>query len=864
LASFSLLFLFPIQAQDQSLNQYPSGETYFTFLLGSTAEIHQLTKAISIDRVKGDSVWAYANELQLIKFMQRGIDFKVLQHPGINPGAVMRDYTQPLTIWNFYPTYSAYETYMAQFATTYPAICTMETITTLPSGRKLLVVKISDNVNSEETEPEFFYTSSMHGDETTGYIMMMHLIDYLLTNYGTNTEVTELVNNLEIWINPLANPDGTYYGGNNTVSGARRGNANNVDLNRNYPDPEDGPHPDGNAWQPETIAFMNFAGQHHFTVSANFHGGAEVFNYPWDTWATLHADDNWYYYIAREYADTVHLHAPSTYFDDLNNGVTNGYAWYEVDGGRQDYMNYWHHCKESTIEISNTKNPAASMLLTYWDYNWRSLILLMKQARYGIHGVITDQTTGNPVAAKVFIAGHDNNGSEVYSSANLGDYHRPIKAGTYTLTITADCYQQQVISNVVVTDKNTVNQNIHLVPLSTMNPDFTADKTVAGIGETVTFTSTACSNPTGYLWAFEGGTPATSTLQNPSVVYAATGSYDVTLTVTNAGGSQSITKTDYILINPPTYNMSNSTVNACSGIFYDSGGPSSNYANNLNYTMVFNPGSPDNNLQFTFTGFSLEYHSTCNYDYLKIYNGNSTSAPLIGTYCGTTSPGTVTANNTTGSLTFVFKSDYSVTASGWVANFTCIPTSKTLNLTLLLEGLFNGTGMNKAQNASGDQFAGNIADQVTLEMHNAASPYGIVGSPYTLNMTTIGTASLTLPGTFSGSYFLVLKHRNSIETWSASPVSFSNQITSYDFTDAASKTFGNNVKTISGKYLFYSGDVNLDGTIDSNDLGNIDNDSGAFLMGYLPTDLNGDGIIDSNDLGMADNNAGSFITVLQP
>ena len=90
---------------------------------------------------------------------------------------------------------------------------------------------------------------------------------------------------MEIYITPLANPDGTYHGGNNTVSGAWRGNANGIDLNRNYWDPADGQHPDGEVWQTETIANMNFMAAHHFVISANFHGGAEVVNYPWDTWS---------------------------------------------------------------------------------------------------------------------------------------------------------------------------------------------------------------------------------------------------------------------------------------------------------------------------------------------------------------------------------------------------------------------------------------------------------------------------------------------------------------------------------------------------------------------------------------------------
>lgn len=441
-------------------------EVYFSFEVKSSVEINQLTNLISIDNVNGKKVWAYANISQYLKFMKLGYEITLLPPPGESPSVETREHVvlSPLTIWNYYPTYSAYESLMAQFQTMYPAICNLDTLATLASGRRLLVLKISDNVGTDESEPEFLYSSSMHGDETTGYILMLHLADYLLSNWGTNPEATDLINNMEIYICPLANPDGTYYGGNNTVNGARRYNINNVDLNRNYPDPQNGPHPDGNAWQPETVAFMDFATQRHFVAGSNFHGGAEVVNYPWDTWATLHADDNWYQYTSREYADTVHIHAPAGYMNDLINGITNGYAWYEVNGGRQDYMNYYHHCFETTIELSNTKLLPTNMLLAHWDYNWRSFILFLKQARYGVHGIVTDQVTGLPVAARVFITGHDINGSEVFSTANIGDYHRLLKAGSYNLEFSASCYQTQVIPNVVVTDHATVTLNVQLVP----------------------------------------------------------------------------------------------------------------------------------------------------------------------------------------------------------------------------------------------------------------------------------------------------------------------------------------------------------------------------------------------------------------
>ena len=216
--------------------------------------------------------------------------------------------------WDFYPTYEAYIDLMNQFEQNYPDLCKVFSIGTTVQGRQLMIAKLSLNVNVQENEPRFLYTSSIHGDELTGYVLMLRLIDHLLENYGSDDQMTELLNNMEIWINPLANPDGTYAGGNASVCCATRFNANNIDLNRNYPDPQDGPHPDGNDWQKETLEFMELADSVQFVMAANFHGGAEVFNYPWDTWAQLHTDDDWWQLVGREWADTVHAHAPNDYF----------------------------------------------------------------------------------------------------------------------------------------------------------------------------------------------------------------------------------------------------------------------------------------------------------------------------------------------------------------------------------------------------------------------------------------------------------------------------------------------------------------------------------------------------------------------
>ena len=456
---FALLSLFRI-GSGQSLKQVNQaqadinrrGEVYFSFQLKDLSRLSLLTKEISISNVHGNTVYAYANQKEFSDFSKNNLDYTVLTAPSELTAVQMSSDPKQILTWNYYPTYTAYETLMINFAADHPAICKLITIATLASGRKILAIRISDNVNTEENEPEFLYTSSIHGDELTGAILTLHLADYLLSGYGTDTRITNMVNNFDIVICPIANPDGTYKGGNNTVNGAVRYNANSVDLNRNYPDPQDGQHPDGEVWQPETVAFMNFAKQNTFTMGVNFHGGAEIVNYPWDTWSKLTADDAWWAYVCHEYADTVHINSPSGYMTLYPNGISNGYTWYEVNGGRQDYMNYYQHCREVTIELSDVKLLPANQLPYYWNYNYRSMLNYIEQAGYGLHGLVTDSLNGEPLYAKVYISGFDKDSSYIYTDPQVGDYHRLLKGKTYNITYSATGYISKTFS-VQITDR---------------------------------------------------------------------------------------------------------------------------------------------------------------------------------------------------------------------------------------------------------------------------------------------------------------------------------------------------------------------------------------------------------------------------
>jgi hypothetical protein len=467
-----LLALFSFQSafsqQTKPGNLFPNGrpEVYFKFYKPVNISISSISRIISIDRRRGDTIYAYANPSEFRRFQQFNITSQIHTAPSLLTKAAMSDNAKGMQTWDTYPTYSAYVSMMQTFATAYPALCHLDTIGTSQNGHLLLFLEISNHPRAIEAKPEFMYSSTMHGDEVTGYVLMLRLIDYLLSNYGTDSLVTRLVNNLHIWINPLANPDGTYAGGDNTVIGATRYLSSGWDPNRNYPDPQYGPHPDGDVkWEKETIAMMNFVQKHQFVMSANFHGGDEVVNYPWDTWVKRHPDDTWMQFISKEYADSVQYYGPASYFQSVElNGYTDGYDWYTINGGRQDYMTYYLHGRETTIELSIAKTPTASYLPTYWTANYRSFLHYMEESTFGLHGIISDSSSGKPVRAAITIPGHDADHSEVYSDSITGYYTRLIAAGNYNFLISATGYYSKLVTGVSISNRHTTLKNIKLIP----------------------------------------------------------------------------------------------------------------------------------------------------------------------------------------------------------------------------------------------------------------------------------------------------------------------------------------------------------------------------------------------------------------
>ncbi len=362
-----------------------------------------------------------------------------------------------------YPTYYQYLEIMQGFASDYPEICRLDTIGFSTEGRLLLALKISDHVVEDEAEAAFLYSSTMHGNEIAGYVLLLRVADMLLKGYGIDTEINPLVDNLQIWINPLANPDGAFSNDNNlSLENSFRSNVNGVDLNRNFPEATRGEADDTTGRELETRNMMLFHRDKEFILSANIHSGTEVVNYPWDAKSDPHVDENWYKFICREYADEAMAVDPLYMEGWPENGITNGFDWYQALGTRQDYVNAYLGGREVTLELSEPYLLPASELEYHWSINQRSLLNYMSQCMYGIRGRVTDLDSDMPIRARIEIPGHDGSYSVVHSSETHGDFYRLIKEGVYDLVISAPGHHSDTIYDVSLTDYQATYLDIQL------------------------------------------------------------------------------------------------------------------------------------------------------------------------------------------------------------------------------------------------------------------------------------------------------------------------------------------------------------------------------------------------------------------
>jgi len=323
-----------------------------------------------------------------------------------------------------YHSYSELTADMASWASTYPTITELVSIGTSVEGRELWAMKITDNPGVEEAEPEIQWIGAHHGDETISSEVCYYMIEYLLENYGTDDQVTWLVNEREIWILPMFNPDGFENGS--------RYNGNGTDLNRNYLCPC-GCNSGSSMSEPETQALQSFDVGRNPVTSLQFHSGAVYVNYLWDYTYDPTPDEAMLITISDGYGDRSGL------------PVTNGADWYIVHGSCQDWCYDQRGEIATTIEVSTTQDPPASQIDSIVDDNIPAMLYQARMSGKGIRGVVTDELTGEPVYATISIP---EIGKDVYTDPDAGDYHRMVESGTYTVVCTADGFQSKTEYNV--------------------------------------------------------------------------------------------------------------------------------------------------------------------------------------------------------------------------------------------------------------------------------------------------------------------------------------------------------------------------------------------------------------------------------
>merc|ERR1711981_721090 len=355
------------------------------------------------------------------------------------------------------------------------------------NGIPLYVLEITDNPGKHEIlEPEMKYIANMHGNEVLGRELLLHLADYLCEEYlAGNEDIKKLVDETRIHLMPSMNPDGwrtsTDHGGQDFLIG--RTNANNVDLNRDFPDLDrivysgEETHSEYNNHlmeyvkhldhkiQPETESVMKMIMENPFVVSANMHGGDLVANYPYDearginpTEYSASPDDETFKHIAMTYAKNhPRMSNPNTPGCDKSfnpfarqGGITNGAAWYTVEGGMQDFNYLSSNDFEITLELGCDKYPPASALSQEWEDNKKSLLEFIWMAHSGFKGVVKDADTLQGISnalihvknitriAKGYRRSDDIN--HEITSVHDGDYWRLLSPGEYEVIVVADGY----------------------------------------------------------------------------------------------------------------------------------------------------------------------------------------------------------------------------------------------------------------------------------------------------------------------------------------------------------------------------------------------------------------------------------------
>ncbi|XP_046390357.1 carboxypeptidase D-like [Ischnura elegans] len=355
-----------------------------------------------------------------------------------------------------YHNYTMMTEFLKNVADKYPNLTRLESIGKSVEGRDLWSLMVSSFQDDESLPlgtPNIKFVGNIHGNEAVGRELLLHMIENLVNGYKKNATVTNLLETSRIYILPSMNPDGFEAAQElSCAGGIGRKNANDVDLNRSFPD-----YFRNNTFkeiQPETKAIMEWMERIPFILSASLHGGAMVANYPFENKPedapigkfdpSISPDDDIFQHLALLYSQAHHkmhrgiqCNVKGPIFKD---GIINGAAWYPITGGMQDYNYVRHGCMEITLEISCCKYPNHMTLPDLWKQNKEALLIYAMAAHKGVKGIVVDAHSRQPIVkARLKITGREME----FISSSRGEYWRLLHPGRYRIEALADGYQRE-------------------------------------------------------------------------------------------------------------------------------------------------------------------------------------------------------------------------------------------------------------------------------------------------------------------------------------------------------------------------------------------------------------------------------------
>lgn len=364
------------------------------------------------------------------QLVNRGYRIEVMV-PDVRARAMMYD--------GFFHTYQQLRDTWAMIAQNHPDICVLDTMGTSAGGNLLLIMKVSDNPRQMEGEPRICFDFSIHGNENNGCEIAHYALLQLVNGYGTDPQITYFVNNREIWLAPMDNPDG--------LISRSRYNAHNIDCNRNYGYSWDAGGP-GAFSEPESYCFYHLAEENPMAAWSQYHSGATSAMWPW-------------FYTTMATMDSV-LHA----FEMQRYGQICNYGAYQIsrglypgNGGSTDWYYGARGALGYAIEVCPGQPSSPSEIDTINRKNWTAMKEQIQRVNRGVMGYVTDSMSGLPLYARVVT---DPPGWFTYTDST-GFFHKNLQSGTYSVMITANGYAPRAVAGIVVPADSFVQVSVRLV-----------------------------------------------------------------------------------------------------------------------------------------------------------------------------------------------------------------------------------------------------------------------------------------------------------------------------------------------------------------------------------------------------------------